>query len=122
MNRLNHCPSIFEEYYRCGDVRLKEAAVLWCENMHDLSIWWGEDQYFGGTRYNNAVAAGENDHAGDDRFMWRTNGGRHTGIGSTGEQSNARTIGLQYDPALSSKFDGLCGCGQYSLSQTDVVL
>lgn len=78
MNRLNHCPSIFEEYYRCGDVRLKESAVLWCENMHDLSIWWGDDPFFGGTRYNNAVAAGENEHEGDTSFMWRTNGGRHT--------------------------------------------
>jgi len=78
MNRLNHCPSIFEEYYRCGDVRLKETAVLWCDNMHDLSIWWGDDQFFGGTRYNNAVAAGESEHEGDSSFMWRTNSGRHT--------------------------------------------
>ena len=78
MNRLNHCPSIFEEHYRSGDARLRETAVLWCENMHDLSIWWGDDAHFGGTRYNNAVAAGETQHAGDHRFMWRTNAGIHT--------------------------------------------
>jgi len=78
MNRLNHCPPIFEEHYRSGDARLRETALLWCGNMHDLSIWWGDDRHFGGTRYNNAVAAGQQEHAGDTRFMWRTNGGQHT--------------------------------------------
>ena len=77
MNRLNHCPAIFEEHYR-GGAELRETAVLWCGNMHDLSIWWGDDEHFGGTRYNNAVAAGHDEHAGDDRFMWRTNSGIHT--------------------------------------------
>jgi dienelactone hydrolase len=78
MNRLNHCPAIFENYFLCGDSDLRETAILWCENIHDLSIWWGDDDTFGGTRYNNAVANGEAEHEGDSRFMWRTNGGIHT--------------------------------------------
>ena len=41
MNRLNHCPAIFHEYYRMGDGRLRNAALQWCSNYHDLSIWWG---------------------------------------------------------------------------------
>jgi len=41
MNRLNHCPSIFHEYYRTGDPRLRNVALQWCNNFHDLSIWWG---------------------------------------------------------------------------------
>jgi|GEM_PF-131754 len=68
MNRLNHCPPVFEEFYRCGDRRLREVALLWCDNFHDLSIWWGTRRpgEFGGTRYNNA-------RKGDDAFMWRSN-------------------------------------------------
>jgi len=41
MNRLNHCPAIFHEYYRSGDSRLRNVALLWCNNFYDLSIWWG---------------------------------------------------------------------------------
>lgn len=73
MNRLNHCPAIFEEYYRSGDARLRSVAVQWCGNMHDLGIWWGTDDpdRFGGTRYNNI--ASYNDEYRDDRhFMWRS--------------------------------------------------
>lgn len=73
MNRLNHCPAIFEEAWRSGDRSLRDTALLWCRNMHDLSIWWGHDDAFGGTRYNNAGAAGEQEHANDPNFMWRTN-------------------------------------------------
>jgi len=54
MNRLNHCPPIFQEGYRSGDRRLLEAAVLWCDNFYDHSIWWGEDET-GGTRYPNST-------------------------------------------------------------------
>lgn len=78
MNRLNHCPPIFEESYRSGDGRLRDTAVLWCNNMYDQSIWWGDTEHFGGTRYNNAVAAGREEHKDDTSYMWRTNGGEHT--------------------------------------------
>ncbi|MBI2842244.1 MAG: hypothetical protein HYX78_02475 [Armatimonadetes bacterium] len=77
MNRLNHCPPIFEEGYRTGDRRLTEAAVLWCDNFYDLSIWWKSSTTrwgtttAGGTRYNNMVA--QNETPPDSDFMWRTN-------------------------------------------------
>lgn len=76
MNRLNHCPPIFEEYYRSGDARLRATALLWCENAHDLSIWWGDDTYFGGMRYNNAVGRDDGPAAPDPAFMWRSNEGQ----------------------------------------------
>ncbi len=72
MNRLNHCPPILFESYRSGDRRLREAALLWCDNFYDLSIWWGDKDY-GGTRYNNATAHGEPAPLGDTSFMWRLN-------------------------------------------------
>ena len=77
MNRLNHCPSIFEEYYRSGDERLRAVAVQWCENYHDLSIWWGtaDPSKFGGTRYNNISAHGE--RPPDPAYMWRSNTAVH---------------------------------------------
>jgi dienelactone hydrolase len=73
MNRLNHAPAIFEWSWTSGDRRLRDAGISWCLNMHDLSIWWGEGPRHGGTRYNNAVAAGQKEHEGDKSFMWRTN-------------------------------------------------
>ncbi|MBI4557046.1 MAG: hypothetical protein HY706_05625, partial [Candidatus Hydrogenedentes bacterium] len=73
MNRLNHCPAIFREAERTGDPELRQVALLWCSNMYDLSLWWGDKEDFGGTRYNNANAAGQKDHEGDTTFMWRTN-------------------------------------------------
>lgn len=69
MNRLNHCPAIFEEGYRSGDQRLIETAVLWCNNFYDLTIWWGEDKT-GGTRYNNVTGP-------DKLYMWRSNNSVH---------------------------------------------
>lgn len=77
MNRLNHGPAIFEESYRASSEVLRETAVLWCSNMHDLSIWWGDTPDFGGTRYNAAVAAGEKEHEGDTSYLWRTNWSSH---------------------------------------------
>ncbi len=77
MNRLNHCPAIFEESYRASSDALRETAALWCSNMYDLSIWWGDTPDFGGTRYNAAVAAGEKEHEGDTSFLWRTNWSSH---------------------------------------------
>ena len=78
MNRLNHCPAILEEYYRSGDARLRNTALLWCNNFHDLSIWWGVTPSgdFGGARYNNA-AAGSGAHKSDDAYMWRSNDAVH---------------------------------------------
>ncbi len=78
MNRLNHCPPIFEEYYRSGDARLRDTALLWCSNFHNLSVWWGAEPegHFGGTRYNNAAVYG-GPHEGDTSFMWRSNDAVH---------------------------------------------
>ena len=78
MNRLNHCPPIFHEYYRTGNPALRETAVQWCNNYYDLSIWWGEDRdgEFGGTRYNNRGAMG-NDFTNDPNFMYRSNRAVH---------------------------------------------
>ena len=72
MNRLNHCPAIFDEAWRSGDRRLLEVAVNWCDNFHDLSIWWGPD-HTGGTRYNNLLAMNGKPPDGDRHFMWRSN-------------------------------------------------
>ncbi|MDH7602280.1 MAG: alpha/beta hydrolase family protein [Armatimonadota bacterium] len=74
MNRLNHCPPIFEEYYRSQDTRLRETALEWCSDFYDLSIWWGttREGQFGGTRYNN-VQVHTDQHKGDTSFMWRSN-------------------------------------------------
>ena len=47
-------------------------AVNWCDNFHDLSIWWGPDRS-GGTRYNNLRAMNRTPIDGDKQFMWRSN-------------------------------------------------
>jgi hypothetical protein len=72
MNRLNHCPAIFQEAWRSGDQRLLERALLWCDNFYDQSIWWGE-KYNGGTRYNNVIAQGRKPPDDDKTYMWRSN-------------------------------------------------
>ncbi len=77
MNRLNHGPAIFHEAWRASGAALRQTAVLWCSNMHDLSLWWADAPDFGGTRYNAAVAAGEKEHEGDTSFLWRTNRASH---------------------------------------------
>jgi len=74
MNRLNHCPPIFEEGYRSGDRRLIETSLLWCDNFYDQSIWWGDPER-GGTRYNNMAASGKTPP--DHRYMWRSNNSVH---------------------------------------------
>jgi hypothetical protein len=71
MNRLNHCPPIFEEGLRGDDRRLLDATVLWCDNMYDQSIWWGPNQT-GGTRYNNLLAMGRTPPGNDRAYMWRS--------------------------------------------------
>jgi len=78
MNRLNHCPAIFDEYYRSSDAHLRETALEWCSSFFDLSIWWGTGRQgeFGGTRYNNVQALGDQ-HKGDTSFMWRSNTAVH---------------------------------------------
>lgn len=72
MNRLNHCPAIFEEAYRSGDPRLLETALLWCQNFADLSIWWGEKDR-GGTRYPNILLIEKAPPDDNRSFMWRSN-------------------------------------------------
>ena len=76
MNRLNHNAPIFFEYFRSGDVRLREVALLWCDNFFDQSIWWGPGQT-GGTRYNNLRAQGQRPPDDDDGYMWRSNDSVH---------------------------------------------
>lgn len=76
MNRLNHCVPIFEEAKRIHDPELLETALLWCDNMHDLSIWWG-DKEKGGTRYNNVRAMGQTPLDEDHPYMWRSNSSVH---------------------------------------------
>jgi dienelactone hydrolase len=78
MNRLNHCPAILRHYYDAGDARLRAVALHWCDNLYDLSIWWGERRKdeFGGTRYNN-VSAMDGSHKDDKGFMWRSNSAVH---------------------------------------------
>lgn len=74
MNRLNHCPPILEEYYRTADARLRQVALHWCENLHDLGIWWGTTgkSQFGGTRYNN-ISRFDKAVSPNAPFMWRSN-------------------------------------------------
>ncbi|MCE9591912.1 MAG: hypothetical protein K8S99_15475 [Planctomycetes bacterium] len=72
MNRLNHGPAIFFEGWRSGDRRLVNTAVAWCENFHDLSIWWGPE-FWGGTRYPQANKKPPTDIPSD--FMWRSDEG-----------------------------------------------
>jgi dienelactone hydrolase len=73
MNRLNHCPAIFEEAWRTGDRALRDLAAEWCGNIYDLSIWWADKDDGGGTRYNNVNAAGSKEHLDDSHYMWRSN-------------------------------------------------
>jgi len=73
MNRLNHGVPMFHYAWLTGNTELRNAAVLWCINMYDLSLWWGQDETFGGTRYNNAEAAGQKTPDTQPTFMWRTN-------------------------------------------------
>ncbi|HUW59954.1 MAG TPA: dienelactone hydrolase family protein [Candidatus Bathyarchaeia archaeon] len=77
MNRLNHCGAIFDEAERGESPALRQTALLWCSNMYDLSTWWADAKEFGGTRYNNATAAGSKDHVDDTLFMWRGNNAVH---------------------------------------------
>lgn len=71
MNRLNHCPPLFEEGWRSGDRRLRDVGLNWCQNFYDLSIWWGSNAT-GGTRYNNIRAQNQTPPDDDQHFMWRS--------------------------------------------------
>ena len=78
MNRLNHCSAIFEESYRTGNNTLRDIAVQWCSNFNDLTIYWGDRDGCGGTRYPGvnggwARLPSEEKHVGDKSFMWRSN-------------------------------------------------
>ncbi len=76
MNRLNHCPLIFEEAWRTGSRRLRQTALLWCDNFYDLSIWWGPGKT-GGTRYNDIRARGRTPLEDNRTFLWRSNDAVH---------------------------------------------
>jgi hypothetical protein len=71
VNRLNHCPGIFEESYRSGDRRLRDVAAHWCSNFYDLSLWWGLDETFGGTRYPWGAGSYPHVRQNDPCFSWR---------------------------------------------------
>ncbi len=70
MNRLNHAPELFFESMRTGDCQMLETALAWCDNFHDLTIWWGPND-FGGSRYNNIRADEKPTPEDDTTYMWR---------------------------------------------------
>ncbi|HPO87090.1 MAG TPA: hypothetical protein PLN86_14700 [Candidatus Hydrogenedentes bacterium] len=72
MNRLNHAPAMFENAWLELMPSWRDIAVLWCSNMYDLSLWWGNDEGFGGTRYNNVTAWGKPVPETDVPFLWRS--------------------------------------------------
>ena len=70
MNRLNHAPALMFFGLRSGEKTLIEAALAWCDNFHDLTIWWGP-KHPGGTRYPS-LRLGDNAVPDDDTtFTWR---------------------------------------------------
>ena len=70
MNRLNHAPALLMLGLRRGDRALTEAALGWCDNFHDLTIWWGTNR-LGGTRYPS-LRLGDNAVPDEDTtFTWR---------------------------------------------------
>lgn len=72
MNRLNHAPALMFFGLRNSDRSLVEAALAWCENFHDLTIWWGP-KLPGGTCYPSQ-RLGDNPVPDDDTtFTWRGN-------------------------------------------------
>lgn len=75
VNRLNHCHAIFEEAYRSNDRHLLETAVLWCENFHDLSIYWGAGIQYGGSRYPNFRRGRGLPPGVSDQYEWRSDAG-----------------------------------------------
>lgn len=72
LNRLNLAIPMFEDAYRSGDTRLLKTALLWCENFHDLSLWWGPGKT-GGARYPVVFSIGQKAPRDDRTFMWRSN-------------------------------------------------
>lgn len=70
MNRLNHGPAMIALGLRRNDRTLVDAAIGWCDNFRDLSIWWGPKKT-GGTRYPS-LRLGDNAVPDDDAsFTWR---------------------------------------------------
>jgi hypothetical protein len=83
INRLNFAVPIFEDFFLSGDETLRTAALAWCANHHDFSIYWsypdldGEIDtgfigrpHFGGTRYpfvNSRINRNSDPHG------WRSN-------------------------------------------------
>ncbi len=53
--RLNHALYVWEDWFRGGDVRLRNVAHDWCRNYFDLGMYWGPDsKYYGACRRGNA--------------------------------------------------------------------
>lgn len=78
INRMNHMADYFLLGLARGDDELLHTALLWADNYHDLTVWWGPRDY-GGTRYPNAIRWGvksqdEIPYYGSD-YMWRSNEG-----------------------------------------------
>ncbi|MGI9429274.1 MAG: dienelactone hydrolase family protein [Bythopirellula sp.] len=72
MNRLNHAPALMMFGLQRGDRALVDAALGWCDNFHDLTIWWGP-KLLGGTRYPSR-RLGDNPVPEDNTtFTWRGN-------------------------------------------------
>lgn len=75
-NRLPQAPPLFLAAYRRADPALRDIALAWCNNFHDLTLWWGrptdvdgwrqERAVFGGTRY-----AWHEDRSKSNSFQWR---------------------------------------------------
>ncbi len=102
MNRLNHCPAIFFEAMRSGNAQLLETALAWCDNFHDLSIWWGPRKR-GGTRYNNLRASDEIPPDDDWSFMWR--GDESTTFCTKGYDSFLLAYEQTGDPRMKSALE-----------------
>jgi hypothetical protein len=83
INRLNLAAPFFEDYYLSADKDLRTAALAWCANFYDFTIYWsyhdldGEIDtgfigrpHFGGTRYpfvNSRINRNSDPHG------WRSN-------------------------------------------------
>ncbi|QEG33215.1 dienelactone hydrolase family protein [Bythopirellula goksoeyrii] len=102
MNRLNHAPGIIFEAMRTGDRQFLEIGLAWCDNFHDLSIWWGPKD-FGGTRYNNIRANNDPTPEDDTTFMWR--GDKSTTFCTKGYAAFQMAYELTGDPRMSEALE-----------------
>ncbi len=53
--RLNHSLLLWEDWFRGGDPRLRQVALDWLRNYHDLGLYWGPNpDLYGACRRGNA--------------------------------------------------------------------